>query len=182
MRSSADKEWTEKLQPAALAANTQVKRSTRHTEFYLMFGRDYDSSNLLNLVTSTSTSKPSLNPLENIEDASYPEISQNTTKETDPYQLPRDENEWIKVIDENRTTDWKLSIVSIKEEQKTQKRIFDRKVKRNRLVRNHVYLIIYITFASLGDIHFSLKLHKMIQCCLPNNSYNNSYFQFPCKI
>ena len=133
MRSSADKEWTEKLQPAALAANTQVKRSTGHTAFYLMFGRDYDSSNLLNLITSTSTSKPSLNPLENIEDASDPEISQNTTKETDPYQ-PRDENEWIKVIDENRTTDRKLAIVSIKEEQKTQKRIFDRKVKRNRLV------------------------------------------------
>ena len=83
MRSSADKEWTEKLQPAALAANTQVKRSTGHTAFYLMFGRDYDSSNLLNLITSTSTSKPSLNPLENIEDASDPEISQNTTKETD---------------------------------------------------------------------------------------------------
>ena len=112
MRSSADKEWTEKLQPAALAANTQVKRSTGHTAFYLMFGRNYDSSNLLNLITSTSTSKPSLNPLENIEDASDPEISQNTTKETDPYQLPRDENEWIKVMDENRTTDRKLAIVS----------------------------------------------------------------------
>ena len=66
MRSSADKEWTEKLQPAALAANTQVKRSTGHTAFYLMFGRDYDSSDLLNLKTSTSTSKPSMNPLENI--------------------------------------------------------------------------------------------------------------------
>ena len=55
-----------------------------------MFGRDYDSSNLLNLITSTSTSKPSLNPLENIEDASDPEIFENATKETDPYQLPRD--------------------------------------------------------------------------------------------
>ena len=87
-----------------------------------MFGRDYAMIPL----TSSSTSKPSLNPQENIEDASDPEIFQNTTNKTDPYQLPRYENEWIKVINENPTTDSKLSIVSIKEGQKNQKRIFDR--------------------------------------------------------
>ena len=46
MRSSADKEWTEKLQPAVLSVNTEVKRSTGHTAFYLIFGRDYDNSSI----------------------------------------------------------------------------------------------------------------------------------------
>ena len=59
MMCSGDKEWTEKLQPAVLAANTQTKRSTGYTPFYLMFGREFDSSKLLNIVTSPTN--PSLN-------------------------------------------------------------------------------------------------------------------------
>ena len=58
MMCSGDKEWVDKLQPAVLAANTQTKRSTGYTPFYLMFGREFDSSNLLNLVTSSNS--PSL--------------------------------------------------------------------------------------------------------------------------
>ncbi|KAI6657100.1 hypothetical protein LOD99_15886 [Oopsacas minuta] len=52
MQSDGDTEWTKKLQTAVLAANTQTKISTSYTPFYLMFGRDFDSSNLLNLITS----------------------------------------------------------------------------------------------------------------------------------
>ena len=59
MMCSGDKEWTEKLQPAVLAANTQTKRSTGYTPIYLMFGREFDSSKLLNIVTSPTN--PSLN-------------------------------------------------------------------------------------------------------------------------
>ena len=52
MKCDGDTEWTEKLQPAVLAANTQTKKSTSYTPCYLMFGRNFDSSNLLNLITS----------------------------------------------------------------------------------------------------------------------------------
>ena len=52
MKCDGDTEWTEKLQPALLAASTQTKKSTSYTPFYLMFGRNFDSSNLLNLITS----------------------------------------------------------------------------------------------------------------------------------
>ncbi|KAI6648400.1 hypothetical protein LOD99_8190 [Oopsacas minuta] len=52
MQSDRNTEWTEKLQTAVLAANTQTKISTSYTPIFLMFGRDFDSSNLLNLITS----------------------------------------------------------------------------------------------------------------------------------
>ena len=52
MKCVGDTEWTEKLQPAVPAVNTQTKKSTSYTPFYLMFGRNFDSSNLLNLITS----------------------------------------------------------------------------------------------------------------------------------
>ena len=52
MKCDGDTEWTEKLQPAVIASNTQTKKSTRYTPFCLKFGRNFDSSNLLNLITS----------------------------------------------------------------------------------------------------------------------------------
>ena len=52
MKCDGDTEWTEKLQPAVLAANTQTTKSTSYTPFYLIFGRNFDSSNILNLITS----------------------------------------------------------------------------------------------------------------------------------
>ena len=55
MKYVGDTEWTDKLQLAVLAANTQTKKSTSYTPFYLMFRRNFDSSNLLNLVTSSNT-------------------------------------------------------------------------------------------------------------------------------
>lgn len=38
MKCDGDTEWTEKLLPAVLAANTQTKKSTSYTPIYLMFG------------------------------------------------------------------------------------------------------------------------------------------------
>ena len=38
MKCDGDTEWTEKLLPAVLAANTQTKKWTSYTPFYLMFG------------------------------------------------------------------------------------------------------------------------------------------------
>ena len=42
MKCDGDTKWTDKLQPAILASNTQTKKSTNYTPFYLMFGRNFD--------------------------------------------------------------------------------------------------------------------------------------------
>ena len=52
MKCDIDTKGTDKLQPAILVANTQTKKSTSYTPFNLMFGRNFDSYNLLNLLTS----------------------------------------------------------------------------------------------------------------------------------
>ena len=74
--------------------------------------------------------KSSPSPEDNIEDASDLEIPHIATEAADPIEVPNDDNEWMKVIDETRMIDRSFAIASIKEEQKTQKRIFG----RNRLV------------------------------------------------
>ena len=63
MKCDGDTEWTEKLQPAVLAANIQTKKSTSYTPFYLMFRRNFDSSDLLNLITSPNDSDMNLQML-----------------------------------------------------------------------------------------------------------------------
>ena len=52
MKCDGDTEWTNKLHPSVLAASTQTKKSTSYTPFFPMFGRNFDSSNLLNLIIS----------------------------------------------------------------------------------------------------------------------------------
>ena len=89
MMSSGDKEWTEKLQPAALAANTQTKLSTGYTPFYLMFGREFDSSKQLNIVTSPTN--PSLNAqpiIESDTELSHPNSTPMDIDDfADPYEI-----------------------------------------------------------------------------------------------
>ena len=128
MKCDGDTEWTEKLQPAVLAANTQTKKSTSYTPFYLMFGRNFDSSNLLNLITSPND--PGMNSQMLTElDTSDEEIPECVD---DPYDLPKNADEWIDSISSTRKNDKMTAIQNIKKNQKVQKKTYDLKVKRNR--------------------------------------------------
>ena len=128
MKCDGDTEWTEKLQPAVFAANTQSKKSTSYTPFYLMFGRNFDSSNLLNLITSPND--PGMNSQMLTElDTSDEEIPECVD---DPYDLPKNADEWIDSISSTRKNDRMTAILNIKKSQKLQKKTYDLKVKRNR--------------------------------------------------
>ena len=128
MKCDGDTEWTEKLQPAVIAANTQTKKSTSYTPFYLMFGRNFDSSNLLNLITSPNDPGINSQMLTELEssDEELPECVDN------PYDLPKNDDEWIDTISSTRKNDKMTAIQNIKKNQKVQKKTYDSKVKRNR--------------------------------------------------
>ena len=128
MKCDGDTEWTEKLQPAVLAANNQIKKSTSYTSFYLIIGRNFDSSNLLNLITSPND--PGMNSQMLTElDTSDEEIPECVD---DPYDLPKNTDEWIDSISSTRKNDKMTAILKIKKNQKVQKKTYDLKVKRNR--------------------------------------------------
>ena len=128
MKCDGDTEWTEKLQPAVIAANTQTKKSTSYTPFYLMFGRNFDSSNLLNLITSPNDPGINSQMLTELEssDEELPECVD------DPYDLPKNDDEWIDTISSTRKNDKMTAIQNIKKNHKVQKKTYDSKVKRNR--------------------------------------------------
>ncbi|KAI6655698.1 hypothetical protein LOD99_1838 [Oopsacas minuta] len=132
MQSEGDTEWTEKLQTAVLAANTQTKISTSYTPFYLMFGRDFDSSNLLNLITSPTN--PGLLTEADISEAevSEDENIQMDANEPHPFDFPIIDNEWIENLSSTRKADRMTAIENIKAGQKVQKKTYDSKVKHNR--------------------------------------------------
>ena len=133
-----DKEWVEKLQTAVLAANTQTKHSTGYTPFYLMFGRDFDSSKLLNLITFPPDSDIQSQPtIESDADLSQPNLTPIDIAEfelSNPYEPPNSDDEWVNTIADTREKAKKIAIDNIKKEQKIQKITYDRKVKRNRYV------------------------------------------------
>ena len=81
MKSDADRDWTTNLQPAALAANIQFKRSTRYTPFCLMFGRDFDSANLLNLTNSSTDPQSDLRNTNRMEAVENIKVRANYSKE-----------------------------------------------------------------------------------------------------
>ncbi|KAI6659871.1 hypothetical protein LOD99_14211 [Oopsacas minuta] len=129
MQSDGDTEWTEKLQTAVLAANTQTKISTSYTPFYLMFGRDFDSSNLLNLITP-----PTNHGLLTEADISKAEVSEEENIQIDaneprPFDFPIIDNEWIENLSSTRKADRMTAIENIKAGQKVQKKTYDSKVK-----------------------------------------------------
>ncbi len=107
-----DKEWAEKLQPAVLAANTQTKQSTGYTPFYLMFGRDFDSSKLLNLITFPTNPGLTSQPIiESKAELSHANITPMDIEEiADPYEIKDNDNEWVETLDITRLTDKKISI------------------------------------------------------------------------
>ena len=88
MKCDGDTEWTDKLHPAVLAANTQTKKSTSYKPFYLMFGRNFDLSNLLNLITSPTDPGMNSHMLTEFE-TSYEE----SPVRNDPYEVPKNEDE-----------------------------------------------------------------------------------------
>ena len=117
MKCDGDTEWTEKLQPAVIAANTQTKKSTSYTPFYLMFGRNFDSSNLLNLITSPNDPGINSQMLTELEssDEELPECVD------DPYDLPKNDDEWIDTISSTRKND-KMTAIQISRKIKKFKR------------------------------------------------------------
>ena len=126
MKCHGDTESTEKLQ--LLATNTQTKKSTSYTSFYLMFGSNFDSSNLLNLITSRNDRGMNSQMLTEL-DTSDEEIPECID---DPFDLPKNADEWIDSISSTRKNDMMTAIPNIKKNQKVQKKTYDLKVKRNR--------------------------------------------------
>ena len=109
MKCDGDTEWTDKLQPAVLAANTQTKKSTSYTPFYLMFGRNFDSSNLLNLITSPTDPGMNSHMLTEFETS-----DEELQVSNDPYEVPKNEDEWIESITSTRKIDKITAIQNIK--------------------------------------------------------------------
>ena len=97
-----------------------------------MFGRNFDSSNLLNLITSPNDPGINSQMLTELEssDEELPECVD------DPYDLPKNDDEWIDTISSTRKNDKMTAIQNIKKNQKVQKKTYDSKVKRNRQVIN----------------------------------------------
>ena len=93
-----------------------------------MFGRNFDSSNLLNLITSPNDPGINSQMLTELEssDEELPECVD------DPYDLPKNDDEWIDTISSTRKNDKMTAIQNIKKNQKVQKKTYDSKVKRNR--------------------------------------------------
>ena len=117
MKCDGDTEWTEKLQPAVIAANTHTKKSTSYTPFYLMFGRNFDSSNLLNLITSPNDPGINSQMLTELEssDEELPECVD------DPYDLPKNDDGWIDTISSTRKIDKITAIQKISRKIKSSK-------------------------------------------------------------
>ena len=109
-------------------ANSQTKKSTSYTQFYLMYGINFDSSNLLNLITLPNDPGMNSQMLTKL-DTSDEEIPECVD---DPYDLPKNADEWIHSISSTLKNDKITAIQNIKKNQKVQKKTYDLKVKRNR--------------------------------------------------
>ena len=112
-----------------MAANTKIKRATKFTSFELMFGRKCDAIPLLNLSRKLST-YPSEEP-----QSSENESIINETL-VDPFDIEMEANDDLgSEMEFSRQQNESEARVNIKIEQSTQKRIYDKKVKKNRYIR-----------------------------------------------
>ena len=92
-----------------------------------MFGKKFDSSNLLNLITSPTDPGMNSHMLTEFETS-----DEELPVSNDPYEVPKNEYEWIESITSTRKNNKMTAIQNIKKNQKVQKITYDRKVKRNR--------------------------------------------------
>ena len=93
-----------------------------------MLGRNFNSSNLLNLATSPNNPDMKLQMLNEF-DTSDEEIPRCVD---DPYDLPKNDDDWIDSISSTRKNEKKIAIQNIKKNQQVQKKTYDLKVKRKR--------------------------------------------------
>ena len=87
----------------------------------------------------------------------------------DPYEVPKNDDEWIESITSTRKNDKMTAIQNIKKNQKVQKITYDLNVKRNREVINITYFIL-VTKSHCGKeesnnqstlpLHMSRKYHS----------------------
>ena len=82
---------------------------------------------LLNLITSPNNPGTSTHMMSELDssDDEFPEIIEG------PYELPKNDNEWIDSISSTRKNDRMTAIQNIKENQKVQKKTYDRNTKLN---------------------------------------------------
>ena len=97
-----------------------------------MFGRDFDSANLLNL-TNYYTDPQSNADQSTHESTSHLELHiPMTTGVTDTHELSDIDGEWIESLADIRNTNRMEAVQNIKSELTIQKKKIDCKVKRNR--------------------------------------------------
>ena len=132
MRAESEGEWPSKLQPAVFAANTKVKKATGFTPSKLMFGRDTQSENLLNMTKSDSDDINIWEDTKSVDDyqnqseqiVTFVKMSEGETKEWNCENIER-----------QKSADLDLAKKNIEKEQLRQNRIYDRKVIHNRYIR-----------------------------------------------
>ena len=93
-----------------------------------MFGRNFDSSNPLDLITSPNDTGMNSQLLTEL-DTSDDEIPESVD---DPHPLTKNADEWIDSIYYTRKNGKMTAIQNIKGNQEVQKKTYDLKVKRNR--------------------------------------------------
>ena len=109
----------------------------------------------------------------------------------DPYEVPKNEDEWIESITSTRKNDRMTAIQNIKKNQKVQKITYDRKVKRNRYVINITCSILVtkshcVKEGSNNQSNFCSRIHSLNfvefefdhQICNSCSCFKLRYFHF----
>ena len=116
MIAEAGAEWPTMLQSAVLSANSNRKRATGFSSFYLMFGREFNHLPLLRYLNSNYTTTMSVD-------------------EKDADQLVEDSNSWTVELEQSRAKDRDNARCNIHFEQAKQKRLYNLKVETKRLLK-----------------------------------------------
>ena len=117
MIAEAGAEWPTMLQSAVLSANSNRKRATGFTSFYLMFGREFSHLPLLRYLNSNDTTTTSV-------------------YEKDADQLVEDSSSWTVELEQSRAKDRDNARCNIHFEQAKQKRLYNLKVETKLIIFN----------------------------------------------